>query len=189
MTTSLADRIGGVPLELPLKGPGRTVGRRTAQTHTDVAPPVVVVAYGLPIAQGSKVARKRKDGSSYVADANASKLEVWRDTVAEEARVKRVELGGTILGYVAIHACFTFPKPDTAYRGPKSKKPRQLPAGKDIDKCLRAVFDSLGRSVGAGLIEDDRKVIEVTAVKSYPGEHPSALDCPGVRIEIRRLLP
>jgi Holliday junction resolvase RusA-like endonuclease len=145
-------------------------------------------AYGLPAAQGSKkLVGGRGKAPARMIDANAATLRPWRDTVTAAAIEAKHSVSGCIEGYVAVRCWFTFPKPDSAYRGPKSKKPRQLPAGKDLDKLVRGVFDALGRKCGAGLIEDDMRVIELTAVKSYPNEHPEALDCPGVRIEVRRL--
>jgi Holliday junction resolvase RusA-like endonuclease len=54
----------------------------------------------------------------------------------------------------------------------------------DIDHHARACLDSLSES---GVIKDDSQVIELTARKVYPGEHPDALDQPGAIIRLYTL--
>lgn len=51
----------------------------------------------------------------------------------------------------------------------------------DLDHHVRATLDSLSK---AGVFRDDSQVIELTARKVYPGEHPSALAEPGAVIRV-----
>lgn len=89
-----------------------------------------------------------------------------------------IENGGKVLGPVSISMYFTRPKPKSA-----PKRRVTYPITKpDIDKLERSVLDSL---VAVGTIDDDANVVELYAMKVYPGEHRMALDSPGVVIRIK----
>ncbi|MGN6199997.1 RusA family crossover junction endodeoxyribonuclease [Humibacter sp.] len=106
---------------------------------------------GTPVPQGSKTAfvvGKR----AVVTDQNRVKLKPWRETVAIAA-----DMGRTFPGPVEVVLVFSLPKP---------QRPRWfVPAVKpDIDKLVRAVFDGL---TDGGLIDDDARIITLTASKVY----------------------
>ncbi|KPC69149.1 hypothetical protein ADL35_42055, partial [Streptomyces sp. NRRL WC-3753] len=54
----------------------------------------------------------------------------------------------------------------------------------DLDKLLRSTFDGIA---DAAAVVDDARIIRVTATKTYPGEHPLALDQPGALIRLYTL--
>lgn len=188
-TTKLPGQLNLVPagVVLPEGRSPRLEPMRGPKGHAQPNPPVDplarvrFVAYGVPAPQGSK----RHVGGGRMVESS-KKVRPWREDVANAAREERAA-GGAITGYVSVRLFFTLPKPASAHRGPRSKKPRAYPHGGDIDKLARSTLDALGRKKGAGLIEDDGKVVELTCRKFFPDEHEEALGCPGVRIEIRRL--
>ena len=137
-------------------------------THSDS---VTIRVIGEPAPQGSK-----KHVGHGVMIESSKKVKPWRLAVAWAAR----EAGIHVPGPVEVEMVFTLRKPTSA---PKRRKtwPDKKP---DADKLCRAVFDSL---VTAGAIEDDARVVQLVALKVFPGEHPDALDVPGAVIRIRRM--
>jgi len=131
---------------------------------------------GIPVPQGSSRAFVR-GGRAFVTSANPH-LRPWRATLA--AAIADATIGAEQLaGPVTVELTFAFPRPASHFgkRGLRGAAPA-YPAGRpDIDKCCRAVLDSL---TDAGAIRDDAQVVELAAVKSY-GEHP------GVRVFVRSL--
>lgn len=118
--------------------------------------------------QGSK----RSVGNGRMIESS-EKVRPWRDSVAWEARAANVKVDGP----VSVELIFTMRKPKSA-----PKRRRTWPDRKpDIDKCCRSTLDAL---VTAGAIEDDARVVELKALKVFPGEHDDALDVPGVLIRI-----
>lgn len=126
--------------------------------------------YGQPAPQGSK----RHIGSGVMIESSKA-VKPWRESVKTAAVVAMGGAGRGISGPVEAVMIFTVRKPKSA---PKrrvtypSKKP-------DLDKLVRAVSDAL---TDAGAWEDDARLIRLEALKVYPGEHPDALQVPGVRV-------
>lgn len=83
---------------------------------------------------------------------------------------------------VAADVTITVEKPKSA---PKRRRTWPITrSSTDIDHHVRAALDSLSK---AGVYGDDSQVVELTARKVYPGEHPIALDSPGAVIRIWQL--
>jgi crossover junction endodeoxyribonuclease RusA len=129
---------------------------------------ITITVYGTPGPQGSK----RHVGNGRMVESSA-KVKPWREAVIWAAR----GVGGKIPGPVGVDITFTLPKPKSA---PKTKRtwPDRKP---DIDKLVRSTFDAL---TSAGAIEDDARVVNVSAYKVFPGEGPDALDVPGCVIRL-----
>jgi len=129
---------------------------------------ITITVYGTPGPQGSK----RHVGNGRMVESRA-KVKPWREAVIWAAR----GVGGKIPGPVGVDITFTLPKPKSA---PKTKRtwPDRKP---DIDKLVRSTFDAL---TSAGAIEDDARVVNVSAYKVFPGEGPDALDVPGCVIRL-----
>ena len=85
--------------------------------------------------------------------------------------------GNGIKGPVRLQFWFTLPKPKSAPRK-RTTWPDRKP---DLSKLIRSTEDAL---VDAGAIEDDARIIEILAVKNYPGEATLALTVPGAIIMI-----
>lgn len=137
-----------------------------------------VEAIGSPVTQGS--IRSLGKGRPSV-HSNAATLKPWRDTIVTAAREQMAsEIWVTqwpVSGPVAVDITFTVKKSKGA---PKTRRtwPDRRP---DVDKLKRAVLDALK---AAGVYGDDGQVVEGTARKAYPREHPQALDVPGVLIYV-----
>jgi len=137
---------------------------------------------GIPVPQGSPKIAKSKAGKAFLI-MDSKKLRVWREVVrvaAEKAvfgkritKVKPLKPGGVDRWVVydepvGVHVEFFFTPP---------KKPRWPdPAVKpDLDKLVRAVFDSL---TDAHVLQDDSRVVSLHAEKSFRSE-------PGVRVQVQ----
>jgi Holliday junction resolvase RusA-like endonuclease len=146
-----------------------------------VTAPIVIVAYGLPAAKGSKKAIGTgitNDGREFTRMVEMSKKVVpWQRAVQKAAQaVYKAQPLDCPLGARLV---FTMPKPQSA---PKSRRtwPAVTP---DLDKLCRSTLDALKK---AGVVKDDARFVEFDrAAKVYPGEDPESLLAPGVRIEIR----
>lgn len=103
-------------------------------------------------------------------------MKPWREAVKWAAR----EIGAFVIGPVAVEMVFTWPKPKSA---PKTRVtyPDRKP---DIDKLIRSTLDAI---MQAGTIEDDARVVSLSAAKRYPNEGPDALDVPGAVIRVRQV--
>lgn len=118
------------------------------------------VVPGTPRPKGSRTTGVTKTGVRFTRESNPRTVEWMRDA----KRVLRAQHQGKPLEPpYAVTLEFTFQAP---------QKP-SWPRTGDVDKYSRAVLDSL---VQAGVLEDDRHVVELSAVKRY-GE-------PGTLIEI-----
>lgn len=179
------DRAGAGPLQR--HAAPAPVSPPAVQPAGGDTPALTITVYGAPVTQGSKT-RTRWGG---MRDDNAEKLRPWREAVKYAALDALTALTVGAIGDVPVHrppldgpvvveATFTLPKPGSA---PKRRRtwPIKQRSG-DVDKLLRAVFDSL---TDAGVWRDDAQVIEVTGRKTYPGEHPQALHIPGAVIHVR----
>lgn len=139
---------------------------------------------GLPVPQGSKklVRTKRKDGTytePRMIDDNSHKLKHWRGEVAKLSRAALPVTYVPTTGPVRVVLLFALPRPASA-----PKRRRVWPSGRvgDIDKLARAVLDALTGPV----FRDDAQVVQLTAVKDYPGPAIEQLT-PGVLISVHRV--
>lgn len=119
---------------------------------------IVYSVNGTPAPQGSKT--RTRYG---MRDASKA-LKPWRDAV-KTASAEQADLTDTVTGGVRVHLTFRFTRP--------AKPVREYPP-LDIDKLCRAVLDGMTQG---GIIEDDRHVVHLTAVKQYHEQ-------PGVIIRI-----
>jgi Holliday junction resolvase RusA-like endonuclease len=118
-------------------------------------------AYGLPIPQaGTRIVQTAAGPRGITAGSKA--LRPWRDVIAVEAEVCRVE-GKRHTGPVRLDVEFRFPMP--ASRPARLRRQGSIPktVQPDLDKLIRAVCDSL--TVG-GLLLDDAQVCEIHASKA-----------------------
>jgi len=118
---------------------------------------------GLPVSQGSLVARGFGPGLRYQKDAS---LKLWRHMVISEVRAARPE-GWNQRAAVSCTMTFRFPRNKGHFNRHGSLLP-SAPAYKstkpDLDKCARAVFYSIDQ---AGLILNDSQIISVNASKRW----------------------
>lgn len=135
-----------------------------------------IAVAGTPAAQGNH----RVSQSGHVYETTKGH-KPWRLAVsysAMEARHKLRHMGGAFTGPVSVQYIFTVQRPKSAKKGAMpSKRP-------DLSKYVRSTEDSL---TAAGIWADDSLVIHMDAIKVYPGQHPDALDVPGVVIRIKAL--
>lgn len=150
---------------------------------------LVVVVHGKPHGQGSK---KMVPGGRFIAD-NDKRLRPWRAAVDEATDRALDGWARPAFGRgvpVTAQLVFTFGRPASHYgtgrnaTAMKPSAPKHYMGTPDVDKAVRACFDSL---VSAGALWDDRQVVHTVAVKSFPGWHPDALEVPGVVIRLRAL--
>lgn len=157
----------------------------------DIAPaprvaPIVVIAYGTPVTQGS--IRSLGAGRPSI-HGNAKRLKPWRSAVTEAA-LEVMQLADRLTGPVHVDATFYFDRPSGHYRSGRNGHllrdwappwPATRNSG-DLDKLVRAGLDAL---VDAGVMTDDSLVVALTTRKVWAGEHDDALAIPGARLEIR----
>jgi len=163
----------------------------TAPEPERLAGELVVVVHGQPHGQGSK---KMVPGGRFISD-NDKRLRPWRQAV-HTATVDA--LGDASLPMfvrdepVEVEVTFTFGRPASHYGTGrnasvlKPSAPRHFTGTPDVDKALRAAYDSV---VSAGAMHDDRQIVRTIGAKTYPGGHPDALPVPGAVIRIRAVAP
>jgi Holliday junction resolvase RusA-like endonuclease len=137
----------------------------------------VVRVRGLPIGQGAIRSLGRGRPSVH---ANAKVLKPWRADITAavaEALEHITWLEGPLPGPVAAGMTFTVPKPKAA---PKRRHTYPI-TRPDLDHFVRAGLDAI---VSAGALRDDAQVVELMAVKCYPGEHPHAMPVPGLDLRL-----
>ncbi|MGC4886750.1 RusA family crossover junction endodeoxyribonuclease [Micromonospora sp. DT227] len=149
-----------------------------------------VVVYGIPGPQGSKTPKGRNPKTGRIVMVESSKkVKPWRalvDAAARDAihRMPREQrmafpLDGPLVGRMV----FTMAKPTSAPKG-RQIWPTTYP---DASKLLRSTEDALKT---AGALADDARLVDFDRLaKVFPGEDPEALDRPGVRLSVRRLVP
>ncbi|MCG3150646.1 MAG: hypothetical protein PCFJNLEI_04135 [Verrucomicrobiae bacterium] len=149
------------------------------QPTTTTARELRFMVYGIPVAQGSKIACVNKHtGKPFVVDSanftNAKgergRLDAWRKRV-EEAAVEAAAAARWVQTREPITVTMTFllPKP--------ARPAFDVPAVKpDLSKLFRAAEDGVG---DAGVYHDDCEVVEIHSRKDY-----AVTDC-GVEIVIR----
>ena len=160
-------------------------------------PALVITVTGLPAAQGSKAYKGHRTDRATgrrkpILVEQSKRVTPWRNRVTQAAVnalfVKHaLRYGGRpagrpepLRGPIRIDVVFTMHKPVGA-----PKRRRTYPAvSPDLDKIQRATFDAL---TDAKAWEDDGRVIQVTTIKAYPGEHPDALPEPGAIIRLYTL--
>ena len=141
------------------------------------------VAGHRPVPQGSKkIGRNRGTGRAVLVDDNPA-LASWRALVAGTAR-KEWNGRPPLVVPVSVWADFYLPRPAGHFgtgrnAGVLKASAPEWPAVKpDLDKLLRAVFDSL---TTAGVWKDDSLAVVVSGAKHYA----DALRRPGVSLQIR----
>lgn len=160
---------------------------------------LTIVVHGRPAPQGSKkYAGHRRNAASGRMSAvlveQSKRVKPWRALVTTAttnamtaAHIKQYggyPMGGTqpLDGPLEADIVFTVLKPASA---PKRRRtwPTTRHSG-DVDKLIRSTFD--GIADGGGVVDDSR-IIRVTATKTFPSEHPDALDQPGAIIRLYTL--
>lgn len=144
------------------------------------APALAFRTIGLPVAQGSMsafVVGKR----AIVTDQKGKTLKPWREALRSDAVTAAGEDWQPLAGPVKVTLLFALPKPASA-----PKRRRVWPVGKrsgDLDKLTRAVLDALTQ---AAIVRDDSQVVDLRAIKDYPGPDV-ALHVPGVVVAVYRV--
>jgi Holliday junction resolvase RusA-like endonuclease len=150
---------------------------------------LTITVHGRPAPQGSKrYAGHRRNAASGRISAvlveQSKRVKPWRDLVTWAAMNAMLDhrLSVPLDGPIAAEIVFTVLKPASA---PKRKRtwPITRHSG-DIDKLQRSTFDGIA---DAAAVVDDSRIIHVTAIKTFPGEHPDALDAPGAVIRLYTL--
>ena len=112
---------------------------------------------GPPRPKGSRVAGVTKTGVRYNRESNPRASE-WLKFAKKELRALHPQ--GPLVPPYQVVLTFYFPEPKSNPTWPRSG---------DCDKYARLVLDACGPIKGKwdGIIEDDRHVIELSAVKRY----------------------
>ena len=149
---------------LPAGGRGCLLRGISAMTFT---------VFGTPAPQGSK----RHVGNGVMIESS-KKVKPWRQAVeyaALEALPFRARLDPIVIrGPVDVGIVFSMHRPKSAK---KCAMPDRKP---DIDQLCRSTLDSL---VTSGMIEDDARIVSLSAVKLYAGDR-KGLPVPGAIISI-----
>ncbi len=150
---------------------------------------LTIVVNGRPAPQGSKkyAGHRRNSASGRVSAVlveQSKRVKPWRALVTRAAMEAMLDHRQPVPldGPLEADIVFTVLKPASA---PKRKRtwPTTRHSG-DVDKLIRSTFD--GIADGGGVVDDSR-IIRVTATKTFPGEHPDALDQPGAIIRLYTL--
>ncbi|MFH9236107.1 RusA family crossover junction endodeoxyribonuclease [Streptomyces globisporus] len=163
---------------------------------------LTIVVHGRPAPQGSKkYAGHRLNAASGRMSAvlveQSKRVKPWRHLVTTATRAAAAEqiaahvkqhrdwpthLAQPLDGPLEAEIVFTVLKPASA---PKRRRtwPTTRHSG-DVDKLIRSTFDGIA---DAEAVTDDSRIIRVTATKTFPGEHPEALDQPGAIIRLYTL--
>lgn len=146
--------------------------------------PLVVIVHGVPAMQGSK----RHVGNGVMIEAS-KRTRPWRENVRDAALTAiALDRWQRLDGPVSVRAEFYFDRPAGHYRSGrnahllKDGAPR-FPSNRgsgDVDKMLRACFDSLA---DAGVFRDDSQVVRVTAAKFWTGVDDWRV--PGARLVVK----
>lgn len=179
---------------------GDDIGRSALRDDILVVGPtseLVITVFGEPKSQGNLT--KGRWGGVYEKDS--VKVQPWREAICANAQeamrltdpdvVFPLHRLGTA---VAVKVTFSVPRllshfgtGKTTQHVLKADAPAWPPGGKDIDKMARAVLDSIA---AAGVIQDDKQVAALTAIKRYvrrDGVDFDALEIQGAVIRVRAL--
>ncbi|MCG3149850.1 MAG: hypothetical protein PCFJNLEI_03315 [Verrucomicrobiae bacterium] len=152
------------------------------QPTTSTATPTRLrfMVYGIPVAQGSKIAcMNRHTGKPFVVDSanftNAKgekgRLDAWRRRVEEAALAAATEAGWSQTREpITVEMTFLLPKPARSTFDVPAVKP-------DLSKLFRAAEDGVG---DAKIYHDDCEVVEIHCQKVY-----AETDC-GVEIVVTK---
>lgn len=155
-------------------------------------PALVIEVHGIPGPQGSK----RHLGHGVLVESSAL-VRPWREAVraaAVEEQLRRFATRDSWapgrLDPIEVSLVFTLARPASHYRSGRyaaelrPAAPEHPSTRPDIDKLVRSTLDALR---DGGALVDDARVVEVHAVKAYPGGHLDALDGPGAVIVVRSI--
>ena len=169
----------------------------TAAYEWEKEPALTITVNGLPAAQGSKAYKGHRTDRATgrrkpILVEQSKRVTPWRNRVSQAAAQALIDdytdrhdepprgLPDPLRGPIRVDVVFTMHKPVNAL-----KRRRTYPAvSPDLDKIQRATFDAL---TDAKVWEDDGRVIQVTAIKAYPNEHPDALAETGAVIRLYTL--
>lgn len=174
-------------VETPAVAPG-SVG---VPTGAAAGPILTVVAFGTPGPQGSKSFKGMTAKGNALLVESSKKVKPWRRAVAEAAEwaiLATAKQAGAVGwapldGPLEVSMVFTLRKPTSA---PKRTRtwPTRYP---DLSKLCRSTEDAL---TAAKVWADDARVVRYRDLaKVFPGEDPTALDEPGVVIQIWQVTP
>lgn len=150
---------------------------------------LTVVVHGRPAPQGSKAYKGHRTNAATgrrtaVLVEQSKRVKPWRHLVTNAAMNAMLDhrLDYPLDGPLEADIVFTVLKPASA---PKRKRtwPTTRHSG-DVDKLIRSTFDGIA---DAAAVADDSRIIRVTATKTFPSEHPDALDQPGAIIRLYTL--
>ncbi|WP_051777672.1 RusA family crossover junction endodeoxyribonuclease [Streptomyces violaceorubidus] len=159
------------------------------EPDTDRQLRLTIVVNGRPAPQGSKAYKGHRTNAatgrrSAVLVEQSKRVKPWRALVTRAAMDSMLDTGRTepLDGPLEADIVFTVLKPASA---PKRRRtwPTTRHSG-DVDKLIRSTFD--GIADGQAVVDDSR-IIAITARKTFPGEHPEALDQPGAIIRLYTL--
>lgn len=151
--------------------------------------PLVVVVHGRPAPQGSK----RLVGQGHLIESSQH-VKPWRAAVAFAVAdaLRAAGAGPADLNAAwSVGLVFTMRRPASHYLKGKETAgqlrtgaPSSPAVTPDLDKLVRSTLDGIATG---GAISNDSRVVELHAVKTYPGGHLDALDEPGVVITLREV--
>jgi crossover junction endodeoxyribonuclease RusA len=119
----------------------------------------VVEVLGTPAPQGSKSYRGHRGGKPVLVES-CTAVRAWREAVVRAIRAAMRRTGFTTMSVPSIVVIdFYLARPASAPKG------RTVPDRRpDLDKLVRSTLDAL---TTAGAVEDDARVVEITARKHY----------------------
>lgn len=128
---------------------------------------LVIEVHGTPAPQGSKSFKGFRGGKPVLVESCRG-VGPWRAAVVVAATKAMHDAHvTTMVGPIAAVIDFYLPRPASA---PKSRaRPDRMP---DLDKLVRATLDGLTDS---GVIEDDARIVEITARKHYAASRACAV--------------
>ena len=135
-------------------------------------PPLSIQVIGDPVTQGSKMGFNRGGRVAMVDMSDrktktmpANRLKDWKAKVSKEARVvMRANKRSPALGGVRLHCEFYLERPKSHWlKSGNLRKGAPMVPGKDLDKLVRAVGDSLSDVC----YKDDVQVVELIASKAF----------------------
>ena len=130
---------------------------------------------GTPAPQGSQRAFVHRHTGRAVVVESSAKVRPWRAAITAACKAERVPHHE---GPVTVSVIFYMPRPRSHHRADgvtlRPTAPVSPSVRPDLDKLLRSTLDGL---TDAGVIEDDARIVSISARKIYavPPEPPGAL--------------